>query len=144
VHIYGNDVTIQSSWLHDNTHFLQDPNWNGQPSHDDSIQIVSGTNIRISNTTYSGAYNSGIQITQDHGTVSNVTIAGNLAGGGGCTINVSEKGGGAIAGISVTGNRFKRDQRLAGCAIIRPQTTNVAATGNTWADNGAPVAIKNG
>jgi hypothetical protein len=144
VHIYGNNVTIQNSWLHGNTHFLQDPNWGGKPSHDDSIQIVSGTNIRILNNTYEGAYNSGIQITQDNGTVSNVTIAGNVAGGGGCSVNVSQKGGGPIAGISVTNNRFRRDQRVSGCAIIRPKTTVVASSGNTWIDNGAAVVIKNG
>src|SRR5690606_4938498 len=45
VHIYGPNVTIEDSWLHDNAHFTNDPNWDGGPSHDDSIQIQVGKNI---------------------------------------------------------------------------------------------------
>jgi len=144
VHIYGNNVVLEDSWLHDNTHFQQDPNQGGKPSHDDSIQIVSGKNIRIAGNNYDGAFNSGIQITQDNGIVSNVTIDGNLAGGGGCSVNVAQKGGGPIAGIAVRNNRFYRDQKVAGCAIISPSTTPVAASGNTWLDNGTSVSVKKG
>src|SRR5690606_23251476 len=35
VHVYGPNVTIEDSWLHDNAHFTNDPNWDGGPSHDD-------------------------------------------------------------------------------------------------------------
>jgi len=144
VHIYGNNVVLEDSWLHDNTHFQQDPNQGGKPSHDDSIQIVSGKNIRIAGNNYDGAFNSGIQITQDNGTVSDVTIDGNLAGGGGCSVNVAEKGGGPIAGIAVRNNRFYRDQRVSGCAIISPESTHIAESGNEWAGDGQDVRVKSG
>lgn len=37
--IYGDDVRIDSSWLHGNTPYANDPNQHGGPSHDDSIQV---------------------------------------------------------------------------------------------------------
>ncbi|WP_300681140.1 hypothetical protein [Nocardioides sp.] len=144
VHIYGNDVVVQDSWLHDNTHFLNDPNWGGKPSHDDSIQIVKGARITIRGNNYSGAYNSGIQVTQDSGAVSQLTITKNMADGGGCTINLSEKGGGPLQGVTITNNRFGGHQRVANCAIIRPATTTVVATGNAWVSSGTSVALSRG
>ena len=38
VHIHGDNVLVENSRLHDNAHFLEDPNWGGTPSHSDSIQ----------------------------------------------------------------------------------------------------------
>ena len=46
-HIYGPNVTITDSWLHDNVHFENDPNFGGTPTHDDGIQIQEGRSIRI-------------------------------------------------------------------------------------------------
>jgi hypothetical protein len=144
VHIYGDQVLVRRSWLHGNSHFVHDPNWDGRPSHDDSIQIVGGDHIRIRRNTLGGAYNAGVQITEDYSTVTDVAITGNLAGGGSCTVNVSQKGGGPIPGLRITDNRFRHTQRIRGCAIIRPRTTRIASARNTWVRSGARVALRNG
>ncbi len=50
-------MLVESSWLHDNSVYEQDPNWGGSPSHADSVQIQQGTDIVIRNNTISGANN---------------------------------------------------------------------------------------
>lgn len=106
VHIFGNNVTVVSSWLHNNTHFVNDPNWNGGPSHDDNIQIQRGTNIRIFNNTISGAVNAVMQITQDQAPTSYVTFSNNNVSGGACSLNVAQKGPqpGPIVGLTIRDN----------------------------------------
>ena len=142
-HIYGNNVTIESSWIHSHLHFEQDPQQNGSPSHDDSVQIQKGSNIRIVGNSVSGAHNSGIQFTQDQGIVANVTISRNWLDGGGCTINLAEKGRGPFQGIVITDNTFGRSTSVASCAIIAPDTTTLQATGNYFTD-GAVARVRTG
>ncbi|WP_158268783.1 right-handed parallel beta-helix repeat-containing protein [Homoserinimonas hongtaonis] len=132
VHIFGNDVVIQKSWLHDNLHYANDPGWNGGPSHDDSIQIQKGSNIVITGNAISGAYNAALQITQDQGTVSQVSFTSNLVSGGGCTINVAEKGKGAIKGLTISNNIFGGSR--FGCSALIPPTTTATMSGNTKSD----------
>lgn len=52
--IHSGNVTIADSKLHDNRHFSNDP---GHPdgTHDDDIQIQSGSNITITGNTLNGA-----------------------------------------------------------------------------------------
>ncbi len=145
-HLWGQgNVVIEDSWLHDNLHLESDPQWDGRPSHDDSIQIQEGADIRIRNNTITGAFNTGIQFTQDRGTVSDVAITGNFLDGGGCTINFAEKDRGAFQGITVTGNTFGRTTKHADCAIIAPATTREVLTvaDNVYSD-GAAVQVSDG
>ncbi len=144
VHLTGGNVVVQDSWLHDNLHYASDPNHGGTGSHDDSIQIQTGDNIRIVRNTISGAYNAGLQITQDRGRVSNVTFANNRADGGGCTVNVAEKSLGPIAGIVVTDNAFGRNTRLANCAVISPTTTKVGLARNVYVPDNTTVTVRRG
>jgi len=143
MHLYGDNVTLEASYLHDNVHFASDPNQGGTPSHDDSIQIQKGNNIRIVGNNISGAFNTGLQFTQDQGTVSNVTIDKNKLDGGGCTINLAEKGKGAFQGIKITNNTFGRTTKVANCAIIAPTTTTVATSNNLFVD-GLTAAVRKG
>ncbi|WP_165064329.1 right-handed parallel beta-helix repeat-containing protein [Marisediminicola senii] len=144
VHLTGGNVVIEDSWLHDNLHFASDPFQGGSASHDDSIQIQTGSNVRITGNAISGARNAAVMITQDRGPVSNVTIAGNWIGGGACSINMVQKSHGPLRGISVTGNTFARDTRIGGCAVVSPSTTPIAMSGNVWVGDGAPVAASRG
>jgi hypothetical protein len=143
VHIYGDNVSIESSWLHHNLHYDKDPAWDGQPSHDDSIQIQQGKHISITGNTFEGAFNTGIQFTQDLGTVSDVQIRGNWGNGGGCTINLAEKGRGPFQRIVITDNTFGRDTKVANCAIIAPPTTVLSVARNFYTD-GVPVTVRKG
>lgn len=144
VHITGSNVTVRNNWFHDNYHFESDPYQGGGASHDDSIQIIGGGNITIANNRFTGAYNAGVQITQSIRDVNGVTIRDNLLGGGGCTVNIAEKGRGPVQGVVIRDNRFLSDQRIDGCAIIRPTSTKVSHSGNVWDDTGRAVSISRG
>ncbi len=143
VHIYGANVTVEGSYLHDNLHYENDPAQGGNPTHDDSIQIQVGSNIRIFGNNISGAYNTGIQFTQDRGIVSDVVIDRNLLDGGGCMINLAEKGRGPFQGIVIRDNTFGRNMRLANCAIISPPTT-ILTTANNYFTDGGVVTVRRG
>ncbi len=143
VHITGDNVTVQNSVLRDNSHWENDPRVAGTPTHDDSIQIQRGRNIRILNNVISGAHNSGIQVTQDQGLVSDIVFAGNRADGGGCTFNVAEKGKGPIAGIVIRDNTFGRTTKVMNCAVIAPLTSTPQVERNFYTD-GAAVSVRRG
>lgn len=144
VHITGSNVIVRDNWLHDNYHYESDPYQDGGASHDDSIQIIGGSNITIAGNRFTGAYNAGVMITQSISDVNGVTIRDNLLGGGGCTVNVAEKSRGPIRGIEIHDNRFLSDQRVDGCAIIHPSSTRVNHSGNVWDDTGRPVTLTRG
>jgi hypothetical protein len=145
IKIHGTGV-ITANYIHGLTYFAVDPAKNGGPTHNDSVQILSSSNIRvIGNTLASVAQdNSAIQVTQSVGAVSNLTISGNWADGGGCTFNFSSHNGAGteigMSGISVTNNRFGHTSRL-GCAIVRDLKTTLSASGNVYDNNNAPVVI---
>ena len=135
VHIHGDgNVAISDSWLHSNIHFENDPNWGGEPTHDDNVQIQSGSNITITGSRLEGSNNAAVMITQDRGSVSNVHIEDNTIAGGSCSINIAEKSYGPLQSVSVLGNVFEDDQRIDGCAVLRSETSPIDISGNTWTD----------
>lgn len=139
VHIYGDgNVAIRDSWLHSNIHYENDPNWGGEPTHDDNVQIQSGSNISITGSRLEGSNSAAVMITQDQGSVSNVDIEDNTFAGGACSINIAEKEYGPVQSVSILGNVFEDDQRIDGCAVIRPETSPIDISENTWTD-GSPV-----
>ncbi|WP_313409812.1 right-handed parallel beta-helix repeat-containing protein, partial [Aeromicrobium sp.] len=146
VHIHGaGNVTIRDSWLHDNTHYEQDPNWGGKPSHDDNIQVTSGSDIRIENTRLEDAHNAAVMLAQDQGTIADVTLRGNTIGGGACSVNVAQKSRGPLAGLTIAQNAFIRGtQRLDGCAVIAPLTYKSTLSGNVWEQTGSAVTLTRG
>lgn len=122
------NVTIRDSLLHQNLHFENDPGWNGGPSHDDNIQIQSGSNYIIERNRFSGAYNAAIMITQDRGTTSNVRIYLNWIDGGACSVNIAQKGYGPFQNIDVLNNRF--DTSRYTCWILKPPVGDIQVSGN--------------
>jgi hypothetical protein len=137
VHIAGSNVIVKDSWLHGNTWFAYDPN-HSDGSHDDSVQIVGGSNIRLSGNTMEGASNVGIMITQDRSTTSNVTVENNKLASGDCTINISTGGKGAMKGMVVNYNLFDTRTSVKRCAVYSPVGT-VSMTGNKYIDGIAAV-----
>lgn len=143
VHIFdGGNVTIQDSYLHQNSHFgpeLDATHWDG--SHDDNIQIQNGSNITIRNNVLSGAYNAAVQITQGRGPVSNVRIADNWIEGGSCSVNIAEGQFGRLFGVAVTNNIFGVSR--SNCPIILTnETLNISQIyGNQSTRGGEAVLI---
>ncbi len=144
VHITGSNVTIANSWLHSNLHYAKDPNQGGKPSHDDSIQIQKGSNIKVYGSTISGSHNAGVQITQDTGDVSNFSFTNNFADGGACTINVAQKSYGPIYGTVISDNKFGRNTRVSNCAILSPTTTKISATRNYYTPDSKTALVRKG
>ncbi len=141
--------TVSDSWIHGLTFFNHD---SGQPdghTHNDTIQILGGSNFHITgNWLDSGTNdNSAIQVTQGIGPISSLFITGNWADGGGCTFNFSghsPTGQAPLYGITVTNNRFGHTSAKynGNCAIVDDLTTHLTqATGNVWDTSGTPVTI---
>jgi hypothetical protein len=141
--VYGSDVTIEDSWFHGNTHYAPFPAAPDNMTHDDSLQIQGGSNIVVTNNVFEDAYNTAIMVTQDVSRTFDVHVSGNWLSDGGCTVNLSEKGKGPIEDFRLSHNRFGT-QRLAGCAVIAPPTSDVTLDGDVWDATGKPVVIKLG
>ena len=134
-HFWGSgNVQLRNSWLHDNLHYTNDPGWNGGPSHDDAIQIQSGSGYVITGNRLEGGNNAAIQLTQDAGPTSDVRISGNWLDGGGCTVNLAQKDLGPLQGIAVTGNTF--GDSTYNCAIIRPAAGSITTSGSFFCPHG--------
>jgi len=135
VHIHGSNVVVEYSRLHDNAHFLEDPNWGGTPSHSDSIQLQKGTNITIRNNQISGAGNAALMLTQDAGAVSNLKVTGNTIDGGACSINIKKQTN-APKYVTIADNTFGRGQIYKNCAVRVPTAYSLDMHDNTWVDGG--------
>lgn len=139
VHVTGGNVVVRDSWLHDNLHYVNDPNLNGGPSHDDNVQLQQGTGITLVHNTMEGSHNAAVQVTQDTGKVGNVRIERNYVSHGACSLNLAQKTRGALEGFTIMGNQFTRTQVYSGCALIvdTPSIPLLTLGGNTWTDGTA-------
>ncbi|HEX7664657.1 MAG TPA: hypothetical protein VF407_09105, partial [Polyangiaceae bacterium] len=120
-----------------------DPNQGGGPTHNDAIQILSGTNITIRGNTLVAAkdQNSAIQVTEDFGTVSDVHVEKNWADGGGCTFNFSHKGAASLGNLFTTDNRFGRNSFYS-CPILKSTKTTLVSSGDVYDDDGSAISIQ--
>ncbi len=142
--IYGSGVNVQDSYIHD-LKVWPTGHSDGGPTHNDCIQLQAGTGVRIERNSLTGANNAAIMVTQDAGVVKDLVIADNYLDNGGCSINFGSNGA-PKTGIVVQNNRFGRNQRNVGCAIIRnaTQTPFAVEQGNVWDDNNVATGIKKG
>ena len=122
----SSNTTVQDSYIHDLHEFASDPNQGGGETHNDGVQTFgAGSNITLNhnNIVVSNTDNSTYQLTQDEGVAArNIKIQNNWLYGGGCTLNLSSKGGSAVTAanaISVTGNRFGQGSSVfANCPLL--------------------------
>lgn len=148
VKVLGSGVTIRGSFLHDAYYQGSGVSYqsDGQ-THNDAVQIEGGGNIALTGNTMTGFHNAAVMITQNSSTITGVTLQNNTLAGGGCTINLSEKGKGAMTGVKMLTNKFgtNRDSSTS-CPIIMPPATLAIAqvSGNTWLDNGTTVNARQG
>ncbi|GMA86202.1 hypothetical protein GCM10025868_14520 [Angustibacter aerolatus] len=106
------------------------------------MQVQGGRNIRITGNRIPDADNAGLMITQDTAITSDLQFTDNWADGGGCTVNVAEKGKGPIQGLVVDSNRFGHATAVADCPVIAPSTTPMTAVGNVYDDTNLPARIR--
>jgi predicted xylan-binding protein with Ca-dependent carbohydrate-binding module len=143
IKVIGDDVTIRDSFLHGNRHYLNDPGHPDGVSHDDNIQFEGGTNFLAEHNTIEGAWNAAWMITQNWARSSNMRMIGNWIGGGGCTVNFSEKGKGPILDVLIQDNIFGTS-RLANCGVIAPPTSRPTMVNNVFEGTNTPVTVRRG
>ena len=140
--MFGTDATMQDSWIHDLVTYAHDPAQNGGQTHNDDVQILSGSNLKVLGNDLEGGSNSAIQATQDHGPLTDVLIDGNWADAGNVTFNIANKPLASLSGITVTNNLFGY-AAVTGCQILYTVVTTIVAFNNVYADTGRPVVILN-
>lgn len=140
VKVQGDDVTVEQSWLHDTVHRSVDPSQEGGPTHNDAVQVLGGAHIRILDSTLEGGSNAAVQVTQTVAATTDLDISGNWIDGGGCSINLSNKGRPSMRGIRVAGNTFGAHQQYAGCALLATPSTELEQHGNAWSITRLPVS----
>jgi hypothetical protein len=142
VHIFGDTVNVSHNWIHDLSHFEVDPAQNGGPTHDDDIQVQKGTNIQIKDNVLSGSANAALQVTQDQGAVKNLLVENNVVSGGGCSLNIAQKGRvtTAITGVMIRDNSFGTSKYNCN-AIIDTATLTITTIANNSRLDGKAVTI---
>jgi hypothetical protein len=147
VQTFGDNVTLTDSWLHGTTYYTPFPAvWDNQ-THNDTLQIEGGTNIVVRGNRMEGAHNAAIMVTQNYSRTSNVQVDRNWLSGGGCTVNLSEKGKGPILGFYLRNNFFGPSFGLGNldqCAVIAPPTSQVIMENNVYESTGVPVVLQRG
>ena len=148
VHIHGTatrtdphagNVTVEASWIHDLTHYANDPRQtNG--SHNDNVQMVGGHNVTLRYNTLTGASNAAFMIKPDRNTITDVTLDHNWAGNGGCTFNIDNASQTTMTGIAVTNNTVYRTSTF-NCGIIISKPITATLTNNTWAGTTTTTSI---
>jgi hypothetical protein len=117
------NVLIENCWVHDNNFHSGNPAYGaGGYTHNDGVQISTGSNVTIRNNRFErNAGNSAIFIDADQGPISNVTVTGNYLGGGGFTfysvISRSAPQYGVPTGVVVTNNIFT-EEHLFDYAVV--------------------------
>jgi membrane-bound lytic murein transglycosylase B len=140
--MFGPNATMEDSWIHDLVTYQDDPSHDNGPSHNDDVQILSGSNLQVVGNDLEGGDNSAIQITQDNGPLTGVLIDGNWADAGAVTFNIANKPLGSLSGITVTNNLFGH-AAVTGCQILYTSATTLVALNNVYVDTGLPVVILN-
>ena len=138
----GRTRRIENSYIHGLVTYAHDPDQGGKQSHNDGVQILSGSNLKIIGNTIEGGSNTAVMITQDHGTTNNVLIDSNWLSGGNCTMNMTPKPLGSLNGITVTNNTFT-DNSTKSCPILDTTHTDLTAAGNVFAGGGGSVPVNN-
>ena len=140
--MYGPNATIENSYIHGLVTYAHDPDQGGKQSHNDGVQILSGTNLKIIGNTIEGGSNTALMITQDHGTTSNVVFDNNWVSGGACSVNMTPKPLGSLNGITMDNNIFT-DNSTKGCPILSTTKTDLSTAGNVFAGGGGAVPVNN-
>lgn len=143
VMVSGNQVRVESSYIHGLVSYADDPT-HADGSHNDGVQVVGGSDITVTGNTILAApgQNSVLQVTQDVGPTRRLTFSRNRVDGGTCSVKLTHQGGTSLGPVVVSGNRFGDGMSIPGCAILRTGATSLAESGNVWLDGGLPVAVK--
>ena len=137
VKIHGSNVTITDSLLENTTHFASDPQQGGGPTHNDNIQTLYGTNLKVIGNTIRGAQNFAILGGATRGNL-NLVVQNNWLDGGHCTVKLQVLHGYAES-AKVTGNKFGPNRAVSSCAFTSYPAVSLTQSSNTFEITGAAV-----
>ena len=140
IKMYGPNATLQDSYIHGLVTYAHDPDQGGKQSHNDGVQVLSGTNLLVKGNTIVGGTNTALMVTQDHGTTGTLAFNNNWLSGGNCTINMTPKPMKSMGAMTIDNNIFTNDSTLH-CPILDTLTTNLHASGNVYAGTGQAVPV---
>ena len=127
-------VTIQDSWIHDL--------YECGVCHNDGIQLTEGSGVLIKHNTISNSHSqtSAILIKGDQGSISGVTVDGNLLAGGGYTVYALSAAY-PVTSISFVNNVFSTMfYPKSGYWGASDLNTPVTWSGNVWQSTGLPLS----
>ena len=104
IKIQGSNVTVEDSLLENTDYYASDPQQSGGPTHNDNIQILYGTNLKITGNTIRGATNFAVLGGATRGDT-NLAIQNNWLDGGHCTVKLQILNGYSET-AKVTSNKF--------------------------------------
>jgi hypothetical protein len=138
--VIGPNVAIRNSYFHGSYYTKGDPTHPDNQTHNDGVQVEGGYNVVIENNKIEGFHNAAIQITQNSEATHNVTVRNNKFSGGGCTVNVTDKGAGGkgkpIYSFSLMTNGFGPGDFGTTCPMRLPKSSSFSLSGNYWMANG--------
>ncbi len=137
VKIHGNNVTIENSLLENTTYYASDPQQGGGPTHNDNIQILNGTNLRITGNTIRGAQNFAVLGAANKGNT-NLVVNNNWLDGGHCTVKLQVLNGYSET-ATVTNNKFGPNRKVSSCAFTAYPAVKLTQSGNTFELTGGTV-----
>lgn len=142
IKMYGPNATLKDSYIHGLVTWAHDPDQGGKMSHNDGVQVLSGSNLLVVGNTIVGGTNTALMVTQDHGVTDGLQFNSNWVSGGNCTINMTPKPLKTLAAMSVNNNIFTNDSALH-CPLLDTVHTDLTAVGNVYAGTGQPIKVNN-
>jgi hypothetical protein len=136
IKVFGGNVTVRDSYIHDEAWYASDPGQGGGASHCDGIQVEGGSNLHLSGNTILGGRNSALQVTQDVSAVSGLHVDDNFLDYGTYPVKLNSAPLSSMSGIYIDDNSFGDHQTGSTWAIIATNGVNFEASGNTYASSG--------
>jgi hypothetical protein len=137
VKIHGSNVTISDSLLENTTYYSSDPQQGGGPTHNDNIQTLYGTNLKVIGNTIRGAQNFAVLGGATRGNL-DLVVQDNWLDGGHCTVKLQILNGYAET-AKVTGNKFGPNRAVSSCAFTAYPAVSLTQNSNIFELTGAAV-----
>ena len=130
IKISGSNVRVEDSLLENTDHYESDPNQAGGPTHNDNIQIGTGSNLSIVRNTIRGSQTHTILPAAQQGNIQ-VSILGNWLDGAICNVKLQTRDSWTLD-ATVRDNKFGPNLIYKKCMISQQKTGNItlAASGN--------------
>lgn len=139
IKIHGSNVTVEDSLLENTKYYKHDPQQGGSHTHNDNIQILRGTDLRIVGNTIRGATGFAILGGAEKSNV-RLYANGNWLDGGHCTVKLQTRNG-YTESATVTDNKFGPDRGDPTCPFTAYPSVKLTASGNRFLRSGAPVPV---